>query len=211
MAPCPDQQEDRPSGRSGSSALQQQHTPSEAGSAHPETGSRKAAAPTGSAFKSLAQGFLHPFNLDMNMARQHVERIKIKHKAETSSSGRGGSSRAASPAFSDDSRTFEEGGPLHEELAEELVQELVVTPELVLTMIAPLEAALLDWFKAQAAETLKDRLSKVGAGGRGGACVVIAYGRMTERPWGRHRRRGWLRGCQVGLGGYQLQGKAFPR
>ena len=35
-----------------------------------------------------------------------------------------------------------------------------MTPELVLTIIAPLEAALLDWFKAQAAETLKDRLSK---------------------------------------------------
>lgn len=68
--------------------------------------------------------------------------------------------RPSSPeAESDDSRTFEEGGTLHEELVEELVQELVVTPELVLTLVAPLEAALLDWFKAQAAETLKDRLS----------------------------------------------------
>ena len=45
---------------------------------------------------------------------------------------------------------------MHEELAE----ELVVTPELVLTVLSPLEAALVDWFKAQAPETLKDRLSK---------------------------------------------------
>ncbi len=45
-------------------------------------------------------------------------------------------------------------------LVEEIALELIVTPELVLTVLTPLEAALMDWYKAQAAETLKDRLSK---------------------------------------------------
>ena len=42
----------------------------------------------------------------------------------------------------------------------EPLQELILTPEIVLTVLAQLEAALTDWFKAQAQETLKDRLSK---------------------------------------------------
>jgi len=144
------------------------------------------------------------------MARQHVERLRInpRHRVEGGGGGRG--LGADNPVISEDSRSFDEGGSLHEELVEELVQvrssndlgqvrsyyndrslgvmshkdeqryfifvisicsrsprvshsipkELIVTPELILTIIAPLEAALLDWFKAQAAETLKDRLSK---------------------------------------------------
>ncbi len=55
-----------------------------------------------------------------------------------------------------------------------------MTPELVLTVIAPLEAALLDWFKAQAAETLKDRLSKDDFQVR--ACCVSAC-RGQEGGW----------------------------
>jgi hypothetical protein len=55
-----------------------------------------------------------------------------------------------------DSNAFMPGG----EVCQELVQELIVTPELILTVMAPLEAALLNWYKVQAAETLKGRLSK---------------------------------------------------
>ena len=143
-----------------SSTAAQRRSSSGAEGTSSSSGGKKSRGPSGSTFKDLASKFLHPFNLDFNMARQNVERLKIKHHSGggTGSQMGGMSSRPFSPD-SDDSRTFEEGGSLHEELAEELVQELIVTPEMVLTLIAPLEAALLDWFKAQAAETLKDRLS----------------------------------------------------
>ena len=45
---------------------------------------------------------------------------------------------------------------------EELAQELVVGEELVLTLMAPVEAALADWFRVQAPEALKDRLTRCG-------------------------------------------------
>ena len=56
------------------------------------------------------------------MARQHVESLRIKHRHDDREGEGSGRHRAASPSVSEDGRTFEEGGTLHEELVEELVQ-----------------------------------------------------------------------------------------
>ncbi|GAX77458.1 hypothetical protein CEUSTIGMA_g4902.t1 [Chlamydomonas eustigma] len=103
-------------------------------------------------FRAMASPFLHPFNLDTRVAKENIERIRRRYNKEMGLP-KGARSRREEEV---DSNAFMPGG----EVCQELVQELIVTPELILTVMAPLEAALLDWYKVQAAETLKGRLSK---------------------------------------------------
>ncbi len=44
------------------------------------------ATTAGGAFKTLASPFLHPFNLDMNLAKQNIEWIKARHKRDVAKS-----------------------------------------------------------------------------------------------------------------------------
>ncbi|GFR41013.1 hypothetical protein Agub_g1680 [Astrephomene gubernaculifera] len=155
--------------------------------------------PGGTDFLDMAARYLHPFNMDLTLARQNIAALYAvrRHKlyfgddtrttggggsvssslrrpsttsaAQTGSCGssltasgrRAGSERGGRRPGSQPSREY--GGlsydPAKLEVLEELLQPLLVTPEVVLTLQAQLEAALADWHRHQAPEALKGRLT----------------------------------------------------
>ncbi|KXZ56791.1 hypothetical protein GPECTOR_1g712 [Gonium pectorale] len=192
--------------------------------------------PSGTDFLDMASRYLHPFNLDVNLARQNVAALYAAARPRTSSDeggaradtrmtggsgagmggggcGGGGGGWGSMPSTSgrvgsggrheasgllastggsngsgpwpggrragswprSNSGTMRPGttpaaagesgggggmaGASRLEIMEELVQPLLVTPEVVLTLQAQLEAALADWHRHQAPEALKGRLT----------------------------------------------------
>ncbi|GIL73101.1 hypothetical protein Vretimale_4712 [Volvox reticuliferus] len=176
-------------------------------------------APGGTDFLDMATKYLHPFNLDLTLARKSLTTIHAASRYKspqggggdgdsplvggaaggsgiagiggssfgTSTSGRGGtagllegrggalssrssfaasSRRSGSWPRSSSGRLLDDGGvgvgaldATRLEVLEELTQPLLVTPEVVLTLQAQLEAALADWHRHQAPEALKGRLT----------------------------------------------------
>jgi hypothetical protein len=71
-------------------------------------------------------------------------------------------------------------------LHEELSQEVVLTDEVILTLLAPLEAAMIEWYKVQAPKVLKGRLSDEDfyvSAGSGRAEGVVGGGKGAERTF----------------------------
>lgn len=139
-----------------------------------------APADAGPTFRDLASKYLYPFNME-KVARAKVkvkaspDDIRDKGKQsrmqgavqgergkQSDSPSMISSPRSYSWGFSGEAPTataagsdeFVEGVAAAEEIAEELVQELIVTPQVILMLLAPLEKALVEWHKGQAAETL---------------------------------------------------------
>lgn len=129
----------------------------------------------GMQFKHLAAKYLHPFHLDTNLARQQLEALRPPMRRTTALAPMASSTKPPRRAGAQPPSSLPPGGNvdagggdggswdadvLRQEIKEELVQEWVITPEVVLTLLAQLEAALVDWQRAQAAETLKGRLTQ---------------------------------------------------
>ncbi|MEW5300374.1 MAG: hypothetical protein WDW36_003310 [Sanguina aurantia] len=119
-----------------------------------------------STFTSIAKPYLHPFNIDLPTATASllaaVAQQRAAAEAAPPSGGRtmlAAAEAAAKPQGPPRGATGP-GPPIQNiELLEELVQTLLVTPEVVLALQSQLEGALVGWFKAQAPETLKGRVS----------------------------------------------------
>jgi len=137
----------------------------------------------GTAFKRLSSNYLYPLNLDTNLTKQHLNRLMRRSESQAGQAGqqgqgpgrglaahrRGGDAGNQSMSLTHetsllrvtaDSASNWDEEMMAAELTEELLQDLVMTPEVVLTILSQLEGALVDWYKAQAPEALKDRLSK---------------------------------------------------
>ncbi|MEW5316836.1 MAG: hypothetical protein WDW38_008181 [Sanguina aurantia] len=119
-----------------------------------------------STFTSIAKPYLHPFNIDLPTATASllaaVAQQRAAAEAAPPSGGRtmlAAAEAAAKPQGPPRGATGP-GPPIQNiELLEELVQTLLVTPEVVLALQSQLEGALVGWFKAQAPEMLKGRVS----------------------------------------------------
>ncbi|KAJ9525494.1 hypothetical protein QJQ45_003263 [Haematococcus lacustris] len=116
-------------------------------------GSSLGAALPGSKFKHLAARYLHPFYLDPGLVRQQLKLQQREVPRELGGRGVGGVSQDGQDAHGWDPEL------LKAEVQQELAQELHVSPEVVLTLLAQLESALIDWHRHQAPETLKGRLT----------------------------------------------------
>ncbi|KAF5828276.1 hypothetical protein DUNSADRAFT_17870 [Dunaliella salina] len=143
----------------------------------------------GSKFRQLAAKFLHPFNLDVSSANKQLvgvlHDIKSSHQNGSGGAAAGEGSRPLSRPTKSMQRSIsvsmqqkshltrqtegfhEQDGSLGtdgEEMRkiqtdDELIQELIVTPDVILILQTQLEGALLEWHTHTAAETLKGRLT----------------------------------------------------
>jgi len=141
----------------------------------------------GSRFRQLAAKFLHPFNLDVNSA--HKQLVGVLHDIGNSHQAPGGGAatsegsrplsrptksmqRSISVSMQQKSQLTRQIEGIHDQdeipgreemrriqTTEELIQELVVTPDVILILQTQLEGALLEWHTHTAAETLKGRLT----------------------------------------------------
>jgi hypothetical protein len=146
------------------------------------------AAEPGSTFRDLASKYLYPFNLSSSGP------VETSHPIVTIKKEEGGDSKSSPWGGLADVGLID-GVSAHEEIAEELCQELIVTPEPILMILIPLESALVEWYKAQSADTVA-RLPytdfKEGINLIGSDSTIKFYATMInllhDRKWSRRPR-----------------------
>lgn len=102
----------------------------------------------GSIFRDLASKYLYPFNINSSGP------VDTSHPRVTIKKDEGGELKSSFWGGLSSDFCLIDGVSAEEEIAEELVQELIVTPEPILMILVPLEAALVEWYKAQSADTV---------------------------------------------------------